>query len=83
MALVLPASVTVLTPATSANLGPGFDSLGLALQLHNRFEVEESGEDPLLPHIEVRGALGADHSTGPDNMFFRSFALIFERLHVP
>ncbi len=28
MALVLPVSVTVLTPATSANLGPGFDSLG-------------------------------------------------------
>ncbi|TMC18286.1 MAG: homoserine kinase [Chloroflexi bacterium] len=83
MALVLPASVTVLTPATSANLGPGFDSLGLALQLYNRFEVEESGDDPLLPRIEVRGALGADLSTGPDNMFFRSFAMLFECLHVP
>ena len=48
MALVLPASVTVLTPATSANLGPGFDSLGLALQLYNRFEVEEAGGDSAL-----------------------------------
>jgi len=27
--------VTVQVPATSANLGPGFDSLGLALSLHN------------------------------------------------
>jgi homoserine kinase len=83
MALVLPASVTVLTPATSANLGPGFDSLGLALQLYNRFEVVESGDDPLHPSITVKGELGKDLSTGPDNLFFRSFALLFERLEVP
>jgi homoserine kinase len=83
MVLVLPASVTVLTPATSANLGPGFDSLGLALQLYNRFEVEEGGDDPLHPYIEVQGELGESLSTGPDNLFFRSFALLFERLHLP
>ncbi len=82
MALVLPASVTVLTPATSANLGPGFDSLGLALQLYNRFEVEECGGDPQHPTIEVEGILGAGLSTGPDNLFFRSFALLFEHLNV-
>src|SRR2546430_4187501 len=79
MALALPASVTVLTPATSANLGPGFDSLGLALQLYNRFEVEEAGGDPQHPYIEIEGALGAGLSTGPDNLFFRAFALLFER----
>src|SRR5438128_3333397 len=79
MALVLPASVTVLTPATSANLGPGFDSLGLALQLYNRFEVEEAGGDPQYPDIEIEGALGAGLSTGSDNLFFRAFALLFER----
>lgn len=83
MALVLPASVTVLTPATSANLGPGFDSLGLALQLYNRFEVVEHGDDPLHPLITVKGALGKDLSTGPDNLFFRSFALLFERIEIP
>lgn len=83
MALALPASVTVLAPATSANLGPGFDSLGLALQLYNRFEVEEGGDDPRHPSIEVRGALGASLSTGPDNLFFQSFALLFDRLQIP
>jgi homoserine kinase len=83
MVLVLPASITVLTPATSANLGPGFDSLGLALQLYNRFEVEEGSADPLSPSIEVQGELGAGLSTGPDNLFFQSFALLFERLAVP
>src|SRR5436190_1533626 len=79
MAQVFPASVTVLTPATSANLGPGFDSLGLALRLYNRFVIEESGNDPLRPSIEVLGAPGASLSTGPDNLFFRAFALLFER----
>ncbi len=83
MARVFPASITVLTPATSANLGPGFDSLGLALQLYNRFMVEESGTDPYLPTIEVQGALGADLSTGADNLFFRAFARLFERQQVP
>jgi homoserine kinase len=86
MALVLPVSVSVLTPATSANLGPGFDSLGLALQLYNRFEIEERREakqfDPLTPLVEIEGELGASLSTGPDNLFFRSFALLFERLSV-
>ncbi len=83
MALVLPASVTVLTPATSANLGPGFDSLGLALQLYNRFEVEECrGGNPQQPSIEVEGKLGAELSIGPDNLFFRSFVMLFERNHV-
>lgn len=83
MALVLPVAVSVLVPATSANLGPGFDSLGLALQLYNRFEVEESRGDPLLPEIEVGGRLGEGLPTGPDNLFFRSFVLLFERLGVP
>lgn len=32
--------VTVLAPATSANLGPGFDALGLALDLHDRVSAE-------------------------------------------
>jgi len=95
MALVLPASVTVRTPATSANLGPGFDSLGLALQLYNRFEVsvEKAGEtpesddsDPHLPYIKpcikIDGELGASLSTGPDNLFLRAFSLLFERQHI-
>jgi len=32
--------IRVKIPATSANLGPGFDCLGLALQLYNTIEVE-------------------------------------------
>ncbi|HYB00822.1 MAG TPA: hypothetical protein VED37_11445, partial [Ktedonobacteraceae bacterium] len=75
----LPVSVSVLTPATSANLGPGFDTLGLALQLYNRFDVEVVDGDPLVPRIEVQGELGTTLSTGPDNLFFQAFALLFKR----
>jgi homoserine kinase len=35
--------VTVRIPATSANLGPGFDCLGVALELHNRVTVVRGG----------------------------------------
>jgi homoserine kinase len=47
--------VTVEVPATSANLGPGFDCLGLALDLHDTLsgEVAESG---LVVDIEGEGA---------------------------
>lgn len=41
--------ITVQVPATSANLGPGFDSLGLALNLYNSFTFSVSEEN----HFEV------------------------------
>ena len=34
--------VTVKVPATSANLGPGFDCLGLALPIYNTIRIEET-----------------------------------------
>ena len=33
--------ITIKTPATSANLGSGFDCLGIALKLYNIFQVEK------------------------------------------
>lgn len=45
-------SVRVKAPATSANLGPGFDSLGLALDLWGEAEVEVA-EEGHLPSGEV------------------------------
>lgn len=34
--------VKVRVPGTSANMGPGFDSLGLALTIYNYIEAEET-----------------------------------------
>lgn len=46
--------LTVRIPATTANLGPGFDCLGLALDLWNEIELETSG-DHLIFQIEGEG----------------------------
>jgi homoserine kinase len=45
-------TVHVRTPATSANLGPGFDALGLALTLYDEIEVDLAGSGL---SIEVTG----------------------------
>ena len=37
--------VKVRVPASSANIGPGFDCLGLAVNLYLYIEAEETGED--------------------------------------
>lgn len=34
--------MTIVAPATSANLGPGFDTLGLAIDLNNQVSIKES-----------------------------------------
>jgi len=34
----------IRVPASSANLGPGFDTLGIALQLYMELTAEESGQ---------------------------------------
>ena len=36
--------ITVKVPATSANLGAGFDALGLAVSLYNDFYIDESDD---------------------------------------
>jgi homoserine kinase len=82
LVLVKPVSVTVLTPATSANLGPGFDSLGLALQLYNRFKVQLAQGDPQAPIIRIEGEYGEGLSTGANNLFFRTFAALYSRQQV-
>lgn len=67
---------TVQVPATSANLGPGFDALGMALGLSNTVYVEPS--DSLAVQIagEGTGALSA----GPENLVYRALALVSERI---
>lgn len=48
--------VRVAVPATSANLGPGFDALGLALALHDVVEVRVLARDEVVVEVEGEGA---------------------------
>jgi len=48
--------VRVRVPATSANLGPGFDALGLALGLHDDLEVHALGTADVVVEVTGEGA---------------------------
>ncbi|HXV93699.1 MAG TPA: homoserine kinase, partial [Pseudonocardia sp.] len=50
-----PREVRVRVPASSANLGPGFDCLGLALGLFDEVEVS-TASDGLVVEVEGEGA---------------------------
>jgi len=64
--------VVVDVPATTANLGPGFDCLGAALDLNNRFamrRIEGSGE---RFELIIEGTNGSHLRGGPDNLVYRA-----------
>ena len=48
--------ITVRVPATSANLGPGFDSLGLALAFHDTVTVESTDDGVFQASVRGEGA---------------------------
>ena len=48
-------SVTIHVPATTANLGPGFDTLGLALDLWNETEFAQTDDGKLTLTISGEG----------------------------
>jgi homoserine kinase len=69
--------VRVAVPATSANLGPGFDSLGLALELRDELEAEviESGLA-----VEVTGAGAGTVPLDDSHLVVRSMRAAFDAL---
>ena len=60
--MVSRSKVTVRVPATTANLGPGFDCLGMALDLWSEVTIEAAPD----PSVEILGfgsdELAADES---------------------
>lgn len=58
----------VRVPASSANLGPGFDALGLALSLYLECRFERAER----PSIRVTGRDAEKISTGPDNLIWKT-----------
>lgn len=60
--------ISVRVPATSANLGPGYDAVGLALSLSMRISLDRSPS----PVIEVYGTGAGLVPTGPDHPAYRA-----------
>ncbi|WP_293346974.1 MULTISPECIES: homoserine kinase [unclassified Microcoleus] len=74
-------TVTVTVPATTANLGPGFDCIGAALSLHNSFQfslLEPPATEKLK--ITVTGAEAAKVKTDDSNLAYQAFVKLYEYL---
>ncbi|MFN4002844.1 homoserine kinase [Microcella sp.] len=67
--------VTVKVPATTANLGPGFDTLGLALSVYDELEV--SVREAPGATVEVHGVGEGEVPTDESNLVVRSIAHTF------
>jgi homoserine kinase len=68
--------MVVRVPATSANLGPGFDTLGLALSVYDELEVTSLPEGQL--EIEVHGQGVDDVPRDASHLVVRSIAYAYE-----
>ncbi len=58
--------IKVTVPASTANIGPGFDTLGLALNMYNVYEFEEISEG-----LTIEGC--PDKFKNEDNLVYKSF----------
>ena len=74
--------IRVVAPATTANLGPGYDCLGMALDLWNTIEVV-----PLPPgrppEVSVTGEGAGELESGPGNLVYRSMEFLYRELGHP
>ncbi|MFB7250340.1 homoserine kinase [Microbacterium sp. NPDC056234] len=68
-------SIVVRVPATSANLGPGFDTLGLALSVYDELVVTPVPDDRL--EIEVSGTGAAEIARDESNLVYRSIVHVY------
>lgn len=70
--------IRIRVPATSANFGPGFDCIGMALQLYNTVEIEK--HDSL--RIEIVGEGAQSIPRNGSNLFFKSYRRTMAHLGV-
>lgn len=66
--------IKVSVPATSANVGSGFDALGLAVTLYNTATFEESDT------LDISAADGTRIPRGESNLVYRSARTLFDRV---
>jgi len=69
--------VHIRVPATSANIGPGFDALGLALSRHDLVEARVAGSGV---RVEVAGEGAGELPTDGSHLVVRAMAAAFEAL---
>ena len=65
---------SVRVPATSANLGPGFDSLGLAVRFYDEVDVRPV---TYATHVDVEGVGAGKVPTDDNNLVVRALRFGF------
>jgi len=75
-------TIQVSVPATSANLGPGFDCLGAAWSLHNQFRFTPLADGEAL-QISAEGEGAEKLTTDETNFVYQSFCQLFAALDRP
>ncbi len=72
-------TIRVAAPATTANLGPGYDCLGMALDIWNTIEVEPlpTGE---TPSVAVSGEGEGELQAGSENLVYRSMEFLYREM---
>jgi homoserine kinase len=73
----MPAAVRVTVPATAANLGPGFDAMGLAVDICNVAEFTLVGQDV---RVEVTGVGAGSLPADETNLVAQTFGECLRRL---
>lgn len=67
-------------PATTANMGPGFDSMGMALELYNKLGMEETGSGL---EIKMQG-IGSDTLPKDEtNLCYKAAKYFFDKVNYP
>jgi homoserine kinase len=74
-------TITVTVPATTANLGPGFDCIGAALSLYNHFQFSLLDSTTEKLKITVTGPEAAKVKTDDSNLAYQAFVKLYDRLH--
>jgi homoserine kinase len=77
MATFVDGPVRVTVPATSANLGPGFDALGMALSLRDQLEAEVIGSGT---EVEVTGEGADDVPRDASHLVVRAMHAAFDAM---
>ena len=78
-------TITVTVPATTANLGPGFDCIGAALTLSNQFTFTRLDSSPDGETEEVKitatGLEAEKVQTDRTNLAYQAFVKLYQSLH--
>lgn len=73
-------TVTVTVPATTANLGPGFDCIGAALTLYNCFKFTSLDAGSALFSMQVKGSEAHKVKTDESNLVYQAFVKFYQHI---